>query len=430
MAENSTAAASGVRSGWPRRYGVVGLCFCAAFICYIDRVNISVAIIAMQEQFGWSETLKGFVLSSFFIGYMIGQVPSGWLGTRYGGKRVLGAAVVWWSLFTILTPLAALLSLPLLIATRIAMGLGEAAMFPGTYTLFSRWVPTAERSRAVALIVSGIPLGTLFALTTTGWLVTQHGWSSVFYLFGSFGILWALVWYTRVHEDPQQHPRISPAERELLAQNDLVVGSTVVVPWERIFRTPAVWALIVNHFCSNWTLYLLLAWLPSYFRTAQGLSITGAGLFSAAPWLTMLVMTNIAGWVADALVKRGASLTFVRKLMQVVGLLGSAAFLYLARDATSAATALALMCGALGALACTWAGYAPNHLDIAPKYAGVLLGITNTAGTIPGIVGVAITGWLVEATGTYATAFALAASVSVVGAAIWLMFGTARRVLE
>ena len=155
-------------SHWPQRYRIVALCACAVFICYIDRVNISVAAIAMQEDLGWTDTTKGFVLSSFFIGYLLMMIPSGWLSNRYGGKIILGIAVLWWSAFTMLTPLAALISLPILIATRILMGMGEAAMFPSSYTLYGRWVPESERSRAVALLIGGIPLGTLFALTTTG----------------------------------------------------------------------------------------------------------------------------------------------------------------------------------------------------------------------------------------------------------------------
>ena len=115
-----TALAAGISRGWQRRYTIVALCVAASFVCYIDRVNISVAAITMQQQYGWSEQTKGLVLSSFFLGYMLFQVPSGWLANRIGGKFVLGFAVVWWSVFTMLTPLAAALSLPILLATRVA----------------------------------------------------------------------------------------------------------------------------------------------------------------------------------------------------------------------------------------------------------------------------------------------------------------------
>src|SRR5690606_38545604 len=102
---------------WPARYTVVALSFWAVFICYIDRVNISVAAVAMQDEFGWDETTKGMVLSSLFVGYLALQVASGWLANRIGGRIVLGVAVVWWSVFTMLTPPAAFVSLGLLIAT-------------------------------------------------------------------------------------------------------------------------------------------------------------------------------------------------------------------------------------------------------------------------------------------------------------------------
>lgn len=417
---------------WPARHTLLTLCFLAAFICYIDRVNISVAVLAMQERFGWSETVKGFVLSSFFFGYMLFQVPSGYLANRYGGKRVLGIAVAWWSLFTLITPLAAL-SLPLLIAARIGMGLGEAAMFPGAYNLFGRWIPLAERSRSVALLLSGVPIGNVVALLSSGWLVAHYGWPSAFYVFGAMGVVWVAVWIACAYDNPLDHPRLSADERALLAPLQAPrapVAAAPDVPWSKLLSLPPVWALIVNHFCSNWGLYMLLAWLPSYFRKAQGFSIEYAGLYSAAPWLIMFLTINLSGWLADALIRRGVDLTLIRKGMQTFGLIGSSACLLLAGSAASPMVSVLLMCGALGALGFTWSGFLPNHLDIAPRYAGVLMGITNTAGTIPGIFAVQITGWLVDMSGSYHTAFVLTAAVNLLGLVVWWLFGTAKRILD
>ena len=425
------AAARGANAGrWPRRYTMVGLCFCAVFVCYIDRVNISVAALAMQEEFGWSETIKGFVLSSFYIGYMLFMAPSGWIANRIGGRIVLGLAVLWWSVFTILTPAAAFASLPILIFARIAMGLGEAAMFPAAYNIYGRWVLPAERSRSVAILISGIPLGTMFALMTTGWIVSTYGWSSVFYLFGATGFVWTAIWFYQAHNNPADDPKVSPTERAVLEELAHSDAEKPPIPWRRIYSSSAIWALFFNHFCSNWAFYMLLAWLPSYFRGHLGLSITNAGIYSAAPWLTMFIVGNGAGWIADTMVKRGVSITAVRKIMQTIGLVGSAIFLLLARDVDTAGAAVLLMCGALGALAFTWSGFIPNHLDIAPRYADILMGITNTAGTVPGIIGVAITGWLVDVSGTYSAAFALAAAINIVGAIVWLVFATGERVID
>lgn len=418
-----------VRRAWPERYTLVALCFCASFICYIDRVNISVASISMQESFGWNDTTKGLVLSSFFVGYLLLQIGAGVLTNRFGGRLVLGCAVLWWSLFTIATPPAAFVSLAVLLAARVALGLGEAATYPATLGMYKIWVPPAERSRSVSILMSGIPLGTLTALLSTGWLVERFGWPSVFYVFGALGFVWAGFWFRLIGDAPQTQPGTSAAERRFLASRPST-GAAPRVPWKALLTKAPTWALIINHFASNWAFYMLLSWLPSYFRDALGVSIANAGIYSAAPWLTMFVMTNAAGWFADALLQRGVSATRVRKLMQCTGLLGSALFLLLARDAASVPEAMVLMCGALGLTAFTWSGFIPNLLEIAPRYADVLTGITNTFGTLPGIIGVAVTGWLVDLTGTYASAFALAAGVNVCGALVWLLFATGEKVVD
>lgn len=426
-----TAEQSGAASlGWPRRLTVMLMCFVAVFVCYIDRVNISVAAIAMQETFGWSETTKGFVLSSFFIGYLLFQIPSGWLASRFGGKVVMGMAVAWWSICTILTPLAAAISLPMLFAARIAMGLGEAATFPAAYYLGARWFPRAERSRFVAVLLSGIPIGTVFALLTTGWIVGQWGWPAVFYAFGAVGLIATAAWFKFVWDGPEAHPHISPAERALLAETDDKRNATGKTPWLQLLSKPAVWALIYNHFCSNWILYVLLSWLPSYFRETQDLSLINAGLFSAAPWLVMFIMINLGASGADHLIKRGVSVTVVRKAFQASGLLTAAAFLLLAREAATPLMAATIMCCALGGLGLTWAGFSPNHLDIAPRYADVLVAVTNTAGTIPGVFGVAVTGWLIDRTGSFDAPFVVAAALAASGALVFLVFATGKRLFQ
>jgi MFS transporter, ACS family, solute carrier family 17 (sodium-dependent inorganic phosphate cotransporter), other len=402
--------------GWSRRHALVALCFLASFIAYTDRVNISVAAVAMKEDLGWSQTEKGLVLSSFFVGYMLFMYVSGALARRYGGRNVLGLAVVAWSVFTLLTPPAAAVSIPLLVAARILMGVGEAAIFPASVELYSRWIPVTERTRAMAKLLSGIPMGTVVGLMATGWIVGRWHWSMAFYSFGVLGLGWAVIWFARISDDPEADPRITESERALIGhiQRDARAGD--VLPFGHLLRVPAVWAMVAAHFATTWTLYVLISWLPSYFREAQGLSIANSGLFSAAPWLAMFVVTNAGAAVSDRMIRGGTSLTRTRKLMQCLGLVGSAAFLLAARDVHTPSVALALMCGAAGTLGLAWSGYAPNGLDISPPHAAQLMGMSNTIATIPGIVGVAVTGWLLDATGTYAAAFVLTAVVSGVGA--------------
>jgi ACS family sodium-dependent inorganic phosphate cotransporter len=284
-------------SGRTRRSTVVALSFVACLIAYSDRVNISVAAVAMREEFGWTQTQKGVVLSSFFIGYMLFMLASGWLANRYGGKRVLGLAVLAWSVFTLLTPPAAAISVAALVVVRIAMGIGEAAMFPASYELFGRWVPLTERTRAVGKLMSGIPAGTVIGLMATGWIVKHYDWTMAFYSFGVVGLAWVAIWFRQVGNDPATDARTSPGERVLLLREATPAAAPEVAeppPWRQLLLRVPVWAMVVSHFATTWTLYVLLSWLPSYFRDVQGLTIANAGLFSAAPWLAMFTVTNIA----------------------------------------------------------------------------------------------------------------------------------------
>ncbi|MBM4195237.1 MAG: ACS family MFS transporter [Gemmatimonadetes bacterium] len=404
---------------WLAWHTVVLLCGAAVFISYIDRTNISVAAIPMQEQFGWTETTKGYVLSAFFVGYVALMAVSGALANRFGGRIVLGVAVLWWSLFTALTPPAATLSLAMLITARIALGLGEAAVFPASINMVGRWVPVEHRSRAVALFSSGLSLGTMVSLPLTGWMVRDYGWPVPFYVFGALGLVWAWYWFTRVREG--RSPDL-PAEPGSAAPR--------AIPWGKLVSTPAVWAIVVAHFCSNWSLYVLLAWLPSYFKSAFGVSLANAGILSAAPWAAYFVMANVGGVWADRLMARGRSRTSVRKQMQLTALLGASLFLGLLPLAPSAAAGTALMFGACGTLAFCLSGFGANPFDVAPRYADVVWGISNTMGTMPGIFGVAITGWLVDRTGSFTAPLLLTVAVSLAGAAFYAVFASGEKKVE
>jgi len=403
------------------------MCFLAMFIAYTDRVNISVASVAMREQFGWTQTAKGMVLSSFFVGYMLFMVASGWLATRFGGKRVLAFSVAWWSAFTILTPMAASVSIAVLVATRIALGIGEAAVMPATYELFSRWVPQSERSRAVTRFLSGIPFGQIVGFIVTGWLTSRFGWTASFYIFGLIGFVWTAFWLARISNDPLDDKHISTQELEVLQDGTRIEQVPSGTSVRKLLTRGPVWGIFIAHFCNNWGLYLLIAWLPSYFRDSMGLSFANAGLYAAAPWLAAFVVGNVVAAIADKAIAGGVALVLVRKLIVGVGLLSFACFLLLVRDAHSSTSALLLVCLATGSLGICWSGFAPNMLDIAPRHCAVLIAVSNTLATIPGVAGVAITGWLLDRTGSYSTTFTLTAAIAAVGALVYFIFGSAEQ---
>ncbi len=408
-----------------RRHAVVAFTFGAMFLGYADRVNLAVASVAMRTQLHWSQSAKGLVLAGFFVGYFLFQVASGALAQRFGGKRVLGIALLWWSLFALLTPWAAGVSLSMLVIARIGLGLGEAAVLPGSYDLFSRWVPLTERGRAVGRFMAGIPLGQVVGFALTGYLTSLAGWPASFYLFGALGVLWALAFLARVHNDPATHPGLSAVERALLPET--ATGRAPPTPWGTLLRTPLVLAIIVAHFCHNWALYILVSWLPSYFGEHFGLTVVQAGLFSALPWGTNFLALLAGGYLSDALIERGARVLTVRRTLACAGLVGTALALLMLTRAATPASALAIACGATAALGVALAGFVPVPLDITPRHAPMLVGASNTLATLPGIAGVAITGALLDATHSYNATFVLTAAIAIAGALAVALAGTSLR---
>ena len=411
---------------WQTRYTMVSLCALATFICYIDRVNISVAIIPMAEEFGWDQSTRGLILSSFFLGYLLTQIAGGWLADRFGGKAVLGFGVVFWSAFTIITPPAAFAGLTLLLLSRIGMGLGEAVTFPSIYSLFSRWLPVEERTRAIGLNASAIPLGTVFALLLTPVIVLAWGWEWVFYLFGAVGIVWYVFWHRLAATEPSDHPHIKADELALLnqsTQHDDAETATSPPKIRAMLGSTAVWAIIVSHFCSNWGGYVLLSWLPTYFTEGLGVDFAAVGIATMLPSLAAFIFLNVAGWTTDKMIAgKRFSLTFIRKLMQVIGFGGFALVLAVVGYVESIPLAIGLMTvgNAIGAFA--MGGWGSNHMDIAPRHAGTLMGLTNTAGTLPGIIGVFISGLILEWTGSWILVFQVAAAINVFGLVFYLIF--------
>ena len=246
----------------PQRFKVIALTVAAVFICYIDRVVISLAIIPMSEEAGWTETQKGIVLGSFYIGYMITQIWGGLLSDRIGAKIVLGVGLVVWSLFTLITPWAFFGGFIALIIARVGMGLGEGITFPAWHSLYARWIPFSERARSVALTNSAIPIGTIFGLVVTPIIILRWGWEWAFYLYGGLGFIWYLFWQRIVQSSPKDDPNISSDELEFITDNAPASEKAETLAFSEWRSNLPLWAIAVAHFCNNYSLFVFLSWLP------------------------------------------------------------------------------------------------------------------------------------------------------------------------
>jgi len=210
------------------RWRILFLLLLISIITYIDRVNISVTARQMMPALGLTDLQMGQIFSAFVFGYALFQIPGGWLGDRWGPRRVLTLAVIWWSIFTALTAIAPTLPLAQLIGimgslmvVRFLIGIGEAAALPNFNRAVANWHPPHERGLGIGITIGGIGIGSAMTPPVTAWIMVNYGWQTAFYAAGLLGILIALLWYWYATDNPRQHRHINKAEAELIEGTEL-----------------------------------------------------------------------------------------------------------------------------------------------------------------------------------------------------------------
>ncbi|XP_077328416.1 vesicular glutamate transporter 3 [Lithobates pipiens] len=393
--------------GLPKRYIIAvmtGLGFCISFGI---RCNLGVAIVEMvnnntvyvdgkpeiqKAQFNWDPETVGLIHGSFFWGYIVTQIPGGFIANKLAANRVFGAAIFLTSVLNMLIPSAAKVHFGCVISVRIVQGLVEGVTYPACHGLWSKWAPPLERSRLATTSFCGSYAGAVIAMPLAGVLVQYIGWSSVFYIYGVFGIIWYVFWLLHATEGPAAHPFISPEEKSYIESSigensSLVTTSKFKTPWKKFFTSMPVYAIIVANFCRSWTFYLLLISQPAYFEEVFGFPISKVGLLSAVPHMVMTIIVPIGGQLADFLRSRQIlSTTTVRKIMNCGGFGMEATLLLVVGYSHTKVIAISFLVLAVGFSGFAISGFNVNHLDIAPRYASILMGISNGVGTLSGMV--------------------------------------------
>lgn len=442
------------------RYNLAVLALLGFFMLYALRVNLSVALVDMVnstsseqvnssanmcpdhsvlpsiphnstgKKYDWDSDTQGWILGSFFYGYILTQIPGGYLAGRIGGKLLLGFGILGTAVFTLLTPLAADLGPGYLIAVRALEGLGEGVTFPAMHAMWSSWAPPLERSRLLSLSYAGAQLGTVVSMPVSGLICYYMDWIYVFYIFGALGVGWFLLWFFLVSDTPQSHSTISDSEREyiLSALKHELSGDTAHIPVCAMVKSLPLWAIIVAHFSYNWTFYTLLTLLPTYMKVILRFNEQENGFLSALPYFGCWLCMIITGQVADLMREKwNFSTVAVRKIFNTVGMVGPAVFL-LAAAYTGCDYKLAVVFLTLSTTfgGFSLSGYNINHLDIAPSFAGLLLGVTNTFGTIPGMVGPVIAKALTHENTVeqWQIVFYIAAAINIFGAIFFAAFAS------
>ncbi|GAB1295482.1 Vesicular glutamate transporter 3 [Apodemus speciosus] len=420
--------------GIPKRYIIAvmsGLGFCISFGI---RCNLGVAIVEMvnnstvyvdgkpeiqMAQFNWDPETVGLIHGSFFWGYIVTQIPGGFISNKFAANRVFGAAIFLTSTLNMFIPSAARVHYGCVMCVRILQGLVEGVTYPACHGMWSKWAPPLERSRLATTSFCGMPgtyggqktavdylrlelqmvvscqcsyAGAVVAMPLAGVLVQYIGWASVFYIYGMFGIIWYMFWLLQAYECPAAHPTISDAERTYI-ETSIGEGANSAslskfnTPWRRFFTSLPVYAIIVANFCRSWTFYLLLISQPAYFEEVFGFAISKVGLLSAVPHMVMTIVVPIGGQLADYLRSRKIlTTTAVRKIMNCGGFGMEATLLLVVGFSHTKGVAISFLVLAVGFSGFAISGFNVNHLDIAPRYASILMGISNGVGTLSGMV--------------------------------------------
>ncbi|KAK3932168.1 Putative inorganic phosphate cotransporter [Frankliniella fusca] len=347
------------------------------------------------QVYDWSQSERGYVLSAFFWGYVVMQVPGATLSNLYGPRWFIFSGVAGSGLLTLLTPLAASWGPYPVCALRVLQGLCQGLIFPCIHYMLGRWAPPVERSRCSALVMSGPSVGTLAAMAGVGLLCASPlGWPSGFYVPGGLAVLWGVLWWWQGANSPDTCTRISAEERAYI-KDSLGAASSgskrLIVPWLSILRTPCVWAIIVVHSGSNFGHWLMLTQMPNYMKTVLQFDIKENGLVSSLPYLTLVFTSILVAWVTKVIANRQClSIVATRKIFNSIGHYGMGltfmALAMLTHLGIQAPVAVALLTVAVSLEAALLVGFLINHVDLSPNFGGAMFGLSNCIGNVMGII--------------------------------------------
>jgi D-galactonate transporter len=397
------------------RWIVAGMMWAAIAVNYIDRTVLSAAAPRIQSDFHLSAVQMGVVMSAFFWSYALLQLPAGILADRFGQKKVLGLAVLWWSLATAVTGFAT--GFKSLVALRVMLGIGEAGAYPSNAGIASRWFPRNERATVAGIFDSGSKLGGAVALPLIAVMLAAFDWKVTFVITGALGIVWCLVWQFMFRDSPSEHPRVNAAElahiRDGLAPN-AAEDKRNTVPWRKLFAHRNIWAMCIGFFMINYNSYFFITWLPTYLVKERGMGLMEMGVMASLPLLISMFTEVLAGWASDRVYSSGRlSLTATRKLFLIVGL-AMASSIGLAAFAQSAVMAVVLLCIAKSGMTVAASQVWALPADVAPKnMVSMVAGVQNSVSNMGGVVGPIVTGAIVGATGSFVAALVFSSALIV-----------------
>jgi MFS family permease len=377
------------------------LCFMYA-LTYIDRNNVSTAAFVFKQDLHLTNTQVGLVFSAFAYPYLIFQIVGGWVSDRFGARRSLTVSAIIWGVATLLTGKAN--GLTALICARLLLGFGEGATFPTATRAMSDWLPEGKRGFGQGITHSSARLGNALTPPIVAWLIASVTWRGSFIILGIISVAWAFAWGWYFRDDPASHPAIT--SRELATLPDYAAKQNrpkKSVPWATLtWRMLPVTAV---YFCYAWTLWLYLAWIPSFFLHSYGLKLQDSAFFSAGVFFAGVIGNTLGGVLSDRILTRTGSRNKARRNLVVIGFLCSLVCmvpLLFAHNLSAAAICLSLaFFSSEFTIGPMWA----IPMDIAPRFAGSASGLMNTGTAFAAIISPLVFGFIIDKTGNWELPF-------------------------
>ncbi|XP_005176881.1 vesicular glutamate transporter 1-like [Musca domestica] len=349
-------------------------------------------------RFNWNEYQQALVLGSFFWAHWLTQIPGGIMAKKYGTKLVFGLANVLGCWLCFLIPATARWDFRALIVLRVLQGLIMGFTWPAMHVMTGKWIPPNERSKFVTAYL-GSSVGIAFFYPLFGYIMHWSSWVWVYHFCGIFGTVWWLGWLYFVYDSPAQHPRISDSELRYIEKSlgsAVQNASAVGTPWKEIFLSRPVWMNVIAQFGVIWGLFTLMTQAPTYFRVIHQWDIRATGILSGLPHLMRMIFAYGFSIFADYLLKREKmSRTNVRKLATTICcILMGMVVLVLAYFGNKSTTAIVLLSLAIMFHGTVSTGALASMVDIAPNFAGIVMGISSTIGVLPGFISPYIVGVL------------------------------------
>ncbi len=420
---NSTQGNPPTRTRWTILSILLGI----SIITYIDRVNISVTARQMMPSLGLTQVQMGQIFSAFVLGYAICQVPGGWLGDRWGARRVLTLAVIWWSIFTAVTAIAPTLPLVHMLGifgslalVRFLIGVGEAAALPNFNRVVANWHPPHERGIGIGITIGGIGIGSAITPPITAWIVVNFGWQMAFYVAGLLGLGIAAIWYSYATDYPEDHPHVNAAEVALIGTwaSSASNATSPKVPWKAFLQTPTIWWLVLSYTCLGYVAYVYMSWFYLYLVNIRGFDVLRGAFFASAPFLAMMIFCPLGGWATDQLAKiRGVNQG--RSYIGAMGMGLASVSILLGANISAPYLAIGLLSLGAGWLYFTVGAFWSSTSDLSKPYAATLSGLMNTGANLGGTLSPTLTPWLAEEFG-WSTALGTAAGMAFLGSILWI----------